>query len=216
MPEQWGGICSMSEEIEVPATKMESRYRKLKTERSTGEQPKKLAHQVLLATETAANTDGLASDFAASVAAFERYEPPIEPFHDFSRPDDSLDGQREKLRESFEDPEKDETRASGHQLAARLIDAESKSSGGLPRVSYLDREIPPGRTQTPFRYETNETKGLELDLLFSANGQPVIAEVKAKTDEGAYSALIQALASMCRTCFGCTAQEARKALPLFN
>jgi hypothetical protein len=138
------------------------------------------AHQRELAERDLANVDSLAEDFMFSVEKFAAYRPRDESFHE----------ERAALDEQWHQPGDPVT----NRLAARMQAKGIKVSDDLPELRYLDRELVPSRTTSPSRFERPEGTKLRLDLLLSAGKRPVIAEVKALSDENAYYALVQGLA----------------------
>jgi hypothetical protein len=123
----------------------------------------------------------LADDFAESVTQFEAYQPRDQPFYATRKPD---------ALKRWLSPGKPNT----SRLAARIDSKGASTQLPLPPLTYVDRELVPSRTTSPARFERSLGTKLRLDLLFSNGGRPVVAEVKAVSDENVYYALIQGLA----------------------
>lgn len=140
------------------------------------------AHQRSLAERDLKNVAALASVFGQSVDRFTDYRPrKNEPFYPPRDPD---------ALKRWRGPGKPNT----SRLAARIEKQGVRTGGKLPSLSYIGRELVPSRTTSPSRFEKSLGTKLRLDLLFSNRGQPVVAEVKAVSDENVYYALIQGLA----------------------
>jgi hypothetical protein len=123
----------------------------------------------------------LAADFAASVESFSAYRPREEPFFEAHEP--------------LGDAWREEGAPVTNRLAARLETDGLEVTGSLPPVTYVARELTPSRTTSPSNFGRPQGTKITLDLLLGAGTRPVVAEVKAQSDENVYYALIQGLAA---------------------
>jgi hypothetical protein len=172
------------EAICVPATAMGERYLEVHAAADPNRpwrRGERTAFQRKLAERDLDQIELLADDLAESVDRFSAYQPRPEPFHDA----------REPLRDAWHEEGPPVT----NRLAARLERDGVETVDPLPPVTYLDRELMPSRATGPSRFEQPKGTRIILDLLFAAGPRPVIAEVKAQSDENAYYALIQGLAA---------------------
>jgi hypothetical protein len=180
-------MSSGSASVFVPATEMGRRYIEAHAvpepphRWATGD---RTAYQRALAQEDLEDPSALARDFLTSVSQFGHYTPREgEGFHDRGTAS-SLDAYRGAGKPST------------NRLAARLESGGPPlSAPSLPTVSYVDRELTPSRTTSPSEFENRLGTSIILDLLLRAGSQPIVAEVKADSDENAYYALIQGLAA---------------------
>jgi hypothetical protein len=158
----------------IPITKMRERFREV--------QPTSITTQLKMADEAVA--EDIAKDFDASVVAFEEYQNCEEEFHP---------GMRNPLvrRKLIKRPE---------DFAAQLDYQNLGEVQGHPSLNfrYVDRELAPARTTRPAKYSDGTSKRafIRSDFLL-ASDVTILSELKLNTDESAFYALIQLLASAC-------------------
>lgn len=160
----------------IPWTAMASRYQGLKKQHA--QRLRQLAYDL-------ADPDPLIADFAASLAAFDRYGNVDERFYD------------PRTRKSLPDPQSVHDLANGRAVLAKVAEVGTCRVGSGRTYQYVDYELVPTR-KTPgtvtFDNEKTWQSAISLDLLLATAGAPVVGEVKARTDKDTYFALVQALA----------------------
>jgi len=202
---------------------MGRRYQAVKAEVEEGavREIGRAEQQLRGARKTAQNPAALTDDFLDTIRLFEEiHEPNIE--------EGFYDGGNEGRKTLYEDPAYVGFGNAGTNLIAGNLSRPgsdgqpvgASTSPDLPDLIYLDRELVPtrSRSQEVGYDDPDGGERVRLDLLFGASrygtalkGElaPVVAEVKALSDENVYYALIQGL--NCCAQLSSTAQRDRLA-----
>ena len=161
----------------IPSTKMRERFKKV--------QETSIATQLKMAHEAVA--EDIAKDFEASVVAFEEYENFEEAFYPAGR-------KALIIKKPIKRPE-DFAAQLHHQEHGEVQGDQSDPSLNF---RYVNRELVPARTTRLAEYSDGTSKRafIRSDFLL-ASDVTILSELKLNTDETAFYALIQLLASAC-------------------
>jgi hypothetical protein len=147
--------------------------------------------------------EGLATEFAASVAHFARYTNPTEHFYPPERAKREFGENVTRTNDLVLRLEKNQSQPIPVDAPHRLMQHDAGSTVTPVPVAqlafdYVDRELLLQRTTSPAKWEdgTHNRGGVRLDVLLAdlADRTPIVAELKLPGDMDPFFALVQALA----------------------